>query len=299
MAAAKEIHHRSNPKNETSGNETQCLAFAVLGRCVRGHLSLDDKSAFPRHGQGTRVTLNRYIYGPAFVGSGEMAAVIQATDWGKTAIGPAERWSPTLRLMVNFLLANRFPLLLWWGPEYVSIYNDAYRPILGAKHPRSIGLPCRECWTEIWHILKPLIDSPFTGGPPTWMDDLALEVNRHGYTEETHFTVAYSPVPDQDAPNGIGGVLATVHEISDKIVGERRIAALRDLASPGEAKTAEEACAIAATALARHPKDVPFALLYLIDPIKNCARLAGATGIGPREDLAPELIELDAPAATV
>ena len=120
--------------------------------------------------------------------------------------------------MVGLLLANRFPLLLWWGPDYVQIYNDAYRPIPGAKHPRSMGQPARECWAEIWHILQPLIDTPYRGGPATWNDDILLEVNRHGFLEETHFTIAYSPVPDATAPGGIGGVLATVprdHDAGD------------------------------------------------------------------------------------
>ncbi len=222
----------------------------------------------------------------------EMATIIQSHDWATTPLGPPERWSPTLRLTVNILLANRFPLLLWWGPDYVSIYNDAYKPILGAKHPSAIGLPCRECWSEIWHVLKPLIDSPFNGGPSTWIEDLALELERHGFTEEAHFTVAYSPVPDDRAANGIGGVLATVHEITEKIVGERRIGALRDLATPAEAKTAEEACAIAASALSAHTKDIPFALIYLIDPIDRCARLAGATGVASDTDVAPSVIAL-------
>jgi GAF domain-containing protein len=229
-------------------------------------------------------------------GGGEMGAVIQAHDWQKTPIGPIKQWSPTLRLMVSFVLANRFPLLLWWGPEYVSIYNDAYRPILGTKHPSAIGLPCRECWSEIWPILQPLIDSPFNGGPPTWMEDLALDLRRHGFTEETHFTVAYSPVPDAGAPNGIGGVLATVHEITEKIVGERRIRALRDLASSADAKTAEEACANAASALEAHAKDIPFALIYLNDPAAKCARLAGAAGVAGGA-MAPPLIALDESAA--
>ena len=61
-------------------------------------------------------------------------------------LGPAENWSPTLKTMVSFLLANRFPILLWWGPDYIQLYNDAYRPILGAKHPRSMGQPVSECW---------------------------------------------------------------------------------------------------------------------------------------------------------
>ena len=87
-------------------------------------------------------------------------------------------------------------MLLWWGPEYVQIYNDAYRPIPGAKHPRSMGQPARECWAEIWHIIGPLIDTPYRGGPATWNDDILLDINRHGFMEETHFTIAYSPVPD-------------------------------------------------------------------------------------------------------
>lgn len=156
-------------------------------------------------------------------------------------------------MMVSFLLANRFPLLLWWGPDYISIYNDAYRPILGTKHPRSMGQPVSECWSEIWHILKPLIDTPFYGGPATWMEDIELEINRHGYVEETHFTIAYSPVPDERAPRGIGGVLATVHEITEKVVSERRVDVLRDLGAQAmEAKTAEGACGLIAAALENH-----------------------------------------------
>jgi hypothetical protein len=150
-------------------------------------------------------------------GGGEMGALTRATDWSKTPIGPLESWSPTLRMMVSFLLANRFPLLLWWGPQYIQIYNDAYRPIPGTKHPKSLGQPASECWREIWHIIGPLIDTPYSGGPATWMEDLELEIQRSGFVEETHFTIAYSPVPDETAPRGIGGVLATVHEITEKV----------------------------------------------------------------------------------
>jgi len=84
-------------------------------------------------------------------------------------------------------------------------------------------------WKETWHVLKPLIEMPFKGGPATWMEDIALELNRRGFFEETHFTIAYSPVLDETAPSGIGGVLATVHEITDKVIGERRVHALREL----------------------------------------------------------------------
>jgi signal transduction histidine kinase len=139
-----------------------------------------------------------------------------------------------------------------------------------------------------------MIDAPFNGGPSTWMDDILLEVNRYGFTEETHFTIAYSPVPDDTAPRGIGGVIATVVEITEKIVGERRIAALRDIgATAGQAKTAEEACAVAARALRSHDKDVPFALFYLLDANEQTARLAAATGVVEGEPASVAAIELD------
>ncbi|WP_172834183.1 response regulator [Nitrospira japonica] len=228
-----------------------------------------------------------------FDGDGEMDRRVRAFDWSKTPIGAVESWSPTLRTMVNFLLANRFPLLLWWGPDYVSLYNDAYRPILGAKHPNSLGQPVRDCWSEIWHILQPLIDTPFHGGPPTWNDDLMLEINRRGFIEETHFTIAYSPVPDDTVPNGIGGVLATVHEITDKVVGERRLNVLKDVGMGAlDAKTPEEACAIAAHVLSGHPQDIPFALLYLVDTPRDCARLVGVAGAAPDGPVAPSSISL-------
>jgi len=224
---------------------------------------------------------------------GEMAERIRAFDWANTPLGPVETWSPALRMMVRFLQANRSPLLLGWGPQYVSIYNDAYRPVLGTKHPWALGKPVSDCWKEIWHILQPLIDTPFRGGPATWNDDILLEINRHGFVEETHFTIAYSPVPDEAVPSGIGGVLATVHEITGKAVGDRRLKVLRDLgARSTEARTAEEACVIAAETLSAHDRDIPFALLYLIDTDRETARLAGTTGVAMGEQASPASLSL-------
>src|SRR5262245_51856681 len=226
-----------------------------------------------------------------------MGELIRSMDWSLTPLGPIETWPSALRTTVGLLLANRFPLLLWWGPDYVQIYNDAYRPIPGAKHPRSMGQPARECWKEIWHIIGPLIDTPYHGGPPTWNDDIPLVIDRHGFMEETHFTIAYSPVPDTTAPGGIGGVLATVHEITAQVIQGRRVEALRGLgARSAEAKTVEEACAIAAEVLSRHAQDVPFALLYLVDGNARTARLAGVCpgGRGVHESFAPPIVSLEA-----
>src|SRR6185503_198897 len=121
-----------------------------------------------------------------------------------------------------------------------------------------------------------------------------LKINAHDFAEETHFSIAYSPVPDETAPGGIGGVLATMHEITEKVLGERRVVMLRDLgARSDEAKSAEEACSIAAETLARDPKDVPFALFYLIDGDRKRVRLAGAVGVGKGEPESPLLIDLE------
>jgi signal transduction histidine kinase/DNA-binding response OmpR family regulator len=228
------------------------------------------------------------------VGSGEMATLVRAFDWASTPLGPVQSWSPALRMTVGLMLANRVPMLLWWGADYISIYNDAYRPVLGSKHPWALGKPCFECWEEIQQILRPLIDAPFNGGPATWMDDILLEIHRHGFFEETHFTISYSPVPDETAPRGIGGVLAVVYETTEKIIAERRVEALRDLgARSGEAKTAEMACAIAAETLANYEKDFPFVLFYLIDPDGKRAWLAAASGVERGNAASPEVIELD------
>jgi signal transduction histidine kinase len=229
-----------------------------------------------------------------FAGASDAGAIMQAMDWSKTPLGPVKSWSHSLQMMVRLLLANRFPLLLWWGPRFCQLYNDPYRPVLGTKHPQSMGQPASECWHEIWDVIGPLVETPFHGGPSTWSEDLALEPNRHGFVEETHFTVAYSPVPDETAPGGIGGVLATVHEITEQVIAERRVEVLRDLgAHSAEAKTAEEACQITAETLGRHPKDVPFALLYLFTSDGGQADLAAAAGVATDDRGSPLVINLD------
>jgi signal transduction histidine kinase len=166
------------------------------------------------------------------------------------------------------------------GPEFCCIYNDAYIPILATKHPAAIGRPTAEVWHEIWDVLKPLIETPFRGGPATWAEDIELVLNRRGYREETHFTIAYSPLPDETAERGIGGVLATVHEITEKVIGERRIVALRELSVEStEAESSDDACLNAVKILAGHRKDVSFAMLYLMDSNGESARLVCSDGV--------------------
>src|ERR1700742_2928038 len=90
-----------------------------------------------------------------FVGTGEMSALCRAFDWPNTSLGAVETWSHALRTTVAIMLASRQPMFLWWGPELIQIYNDAYRPSFasGGRHPLALGVKGAEFWTEIWDII--------------------------------------------------------------------------------------------------------------------------------------------------
>ena len=228
-------------------------------------------------------------------GGGEAGALMRSIDWASTPLGPVEGWSPALCSTVALLLHNQSDLLLWWGPRYVQLYNDAYRPVLGDKHPRAMGQLPSECWAEIWHIIEPMVDQPFHGGPASTSDDLFLFINRRGFAEETHFRVAYSPVPDPTVEGTkIGGVLATVTETTQQVYGERQLRTLRELGTHSiPLKTAEEPCAAAAATLTLNPWDVPFALFYLLDQDGTHARLEASVGFAGVPSVAPVPLDVD------
>src|SRR6186997_219703 len=93
-------------------------------------------------------------------GEGEMARLIRAKDWSKTSLGQPAYWPQSLRITLSIILNSKFPMFLWWGPELLCFYNDAYRPSLGieGKHPSILGMNAEQAWVEIWHVIKPLIN---------------------------------------------------------------------------------------------------------------------------------------------
>ncbi|HET8775501.1 MAG TPA: ATP-binding protein [Thermoanaerobaculia bacterium] len=191
-----------------------------------------------------------------------MQELVDAFDWAATPIGPRDSWPQSLRTSVSICLASRFPILVWWGPDLTKIYNDAYAPILGDKHPRALGARGRDVWPEIWPVIGPMLDQVRFQGKATWSDDQLLMMRRHGYLEETYFTFSYSPILDESG--GVGGIFTAVSETTTRVVGKRRLDTLRRLAArAGEANTVEEACLNAAEILGANPSDIPFAALYL------------------------------------
>jgi two-component sensor histidine kinase/PAS domain-containing protein len=155
----------------------------------------------------------------------EMAGLIANKDWSRTPLGDAKNWSPSLKLIVGIMTASGFPMAVRWGPEFILIYNDGYRPILGDKHPWALGLPFRVVWPEVISELIPLQEAILAGeSPGEYSEDRPLTIRRHGINWETaHFTVSYSPVPDPSAPTGIGGVLVTAVETSDRLRIEKAL----------------------------------------------------------------------------
>src|SRR2546428_1951084 len=212
---------------------------------------------------------------------GEQGAVMRGIDWSATPLGPVERWPLTLRSALSVCLDSPLPMMIWWGPELVALYNDAYRTMLGSRqHPEALGRPGRECWLDVWNVIGPMLKGVLWGGKATFSDDLLLPLDRHGYREECYFTLSFSPIRDQ--AGRVQGVFTTAAETTQRVLGERRLRTLRDLALRGmEARTTGEACESAVRTLAANPGDIPFALLYLLEADGKRARLAGATGVAP------------------
>ncbi len=227
-----------------------------------------------------------------FAGGGEMGALMRSHNWSQTPLGAVESWPQSLRTIVSVLLNSRYPMFVWWGSELAALYNDAYRPILGAsKHPQFLGNSAKQMWAEIWDTLGPLTDIVLSTGQPTWSEDLLLLMDRYGYREETYFTFSYSPVRDESG--GVGGVFCACTETTERILGERRLRSLRELAThTAEAKTVEEACRLAIATLCQNPYDIPFALLYLLENEGEQARLLGTAGIEGGTLASPQEIAL-------
>ncbi|WP_320781314.1 SpoIIE family protein phosphatase [Streptomyces sp. CRN 30] len=179
-----------------------------------------------------------------------------------------------------------------WGPDLTFFCNAAYRrDTLGRKYPWALGRPAREVWAEIWDDIGPRIDTVTSTGRATWDEGLLLFLERSGYTEETYHTFSYSPLRDDDG--AVVGMLCVVSEETDRVIGERRMATLRDLGSdPSVVRTEQEVLAFADHQLGRNPRDLPFTLTYLLGP-DGTARLKGTTGLGAGHPAAPAMLPAD------
>ena len=195
-----------------------------------------------------------------FTNGGELGREMSQRNWADTPLGPPDQWPAGLRSAVRVVLTSRFSMWAAWGPELTTFYNDAYwRDTLQAKHPWALGRPAAEMWAEIWHDIGPRIRSVLDTGIATWDEDLLLFLERSGYSEETYHTFSYSPLDGDDGRTE--GMLCVVTENTERVVGERRMASLRDLAAAVSAtRTQPDVLGAVTEQLGRNPADLPFSL---------------------------------------
>ena len=182
------------------------------------------------------------LFATVFSGDSVMAAPMRSHDpphdWRQCPLGAPDTWPPSLRTAVDMLLQSAFPMFVAWGPQHIVLYNDAYIPILGERHPGALGQPFAAVWPEVWPELQPQIERTMAG-KPVFFEDYALCLLRNGYPERTWFTFSYAPLHAADG--GVGGLFCTGMETTARVLGERRAAfrlmlsdALATLADAGE-----------------------------------------------------------------
>ncbi|HEX4233775.1 MAG TPA: ATP-binding protein [Caldimonas sp.] len=163
------------------------------------------------------------------LGGGEMGALMRAHDWSGSSLGPPTGWPQSLRTVVRLMLNTGHPMYIWWGPELACLYNDAYRESIGPeRHPVSLGRAAREIWDEIWPIIGPQIDQVMSGRGATWHVDQLVPITRFGRLDDVYWTYSYSPIDDETAANGIGGVLVVCSETTKQVLAARRLTKERD-----------------------------------------------------------------------
>src|SRR5258708_4483293 len=145
-------------------------------------------------------------------GGGEMGAVMREFDWNNSSVGSPDKWPQSLRVTVRLLLNTGHPMFIWWGPDLIQFYNDAYRRTMGAeRHPSALGQRGRECWAEIWDIIGPQIDYVMSGKGSTWDENRLVPVTRNGRRENVWWTYSYGPI---DVEGGVGGVLVVCNDVT-------------------------------------------------------------------------------------
>ncbi len=236
-----------------------------------------------------------------FVGGGFMGAAMAAFDWARTPLGPVQSWPQSLRTTVSLCLTSRAPMMVVWGEQHVQLYNDALAPLMGPKHPSALGRPYAESFAEVWdEVMAPLLEAAVQRGEASYLQDVPVSFDREVRNQEMFWTFSWSPLRDEQGR--VAGALHPAVETTGRVLAERRLALLRDLAaSVGQASGVEQACRRAVAVLDVHRQDVPLSAVYLLGQrqglgVPVTARLTAASGV--RDVAAVFPAEVDLLAAT-
>lgn len=196
-------------------------------------------------------------------GGGEMGEKMRVYDWAASPLGPTHHWPQSLKTAIRILLSSRYAMWMAWGPDLTFFCNDAYLPTLGVKAKWALGTSSRKVWSEVWEFAGPRIQHVLTTGAATWDEDLLLYLERSGFPEETYHTFSYSPLAD-DAGKVVG-MLCVVTETTERVIAERRMTLLRDLATRLTLTRRLEDVGPALNTILSNQPDLPFLAAYLLD----------------------------------
>lgn len=220
-----------------------------------------------------------------------MGRFIRELDWSKTPLGDPLNWPQSLRSTTSICLNSNFPIAIYWGNDLILLYNDAWAPIPGNKHPWALGKPAKEVWPEIWEVIEPQFRKAFSG-EPGGSTDAFLPMKRHGYTEECYFNFTFTPIYGEGGK--VEGVFNAVIETTKTVLNERQLQTLRGLGNLDRtSKTVDEVLASAAKVLQRNNKDFPFAIIYKINEDENKASPVSFVGTSEQQQFLPLSINLN------
>lgn len=211
---------------------------------------------------------------------------MRALDWSTSPLGPLSSWPQSLRTSVSTMLRSPYPIILFWGPARCMLYNDPFQPILGAKHPGTLGARAHEALAEEWKLLGPLMDRVYETGEPLFIENGNVNFARrlYGLREEAYFTWSYNPTIGEQGE--IAGLFAIASETTRQVIGERRLAILRELSlRTALERKADDVFRSLEAVLANAGHDTPFAMLYVLEGDR--ARLVSCAGLAPGTAAAP------------
>jgi serine phosphatase RsbU (regulator of sigma subunit)/anti-sigma regulatory factor (Ser/Thr protein kinase) len=226
-----------------------------------------------------------------------MGAALAAMDWSATPLGPVQQWPQSLRTTVSLCLSSRAPMMIVWGPQHVQLYNDALAPLMGPKHPAALGRPYRESFSEIWdETMGPMLAAVYDRAESSYLEDLPVSFHRRVPDEEMFWTFSWSPLRDEDGE--VAGALHPAVETTGRVLAERRLRLLRDLASSAsQSAQLQEACDRAVAVLGEYSVETPLCAIYLVEDVPaqgvpSTARRVAQSGVLPSSDVFPRELDL-------
>ena len=225
-------------------------------------------------------------------GGGEMGRRMRVHDWSASALGRPEKWPLCLKNAARQILSARTPVAVTWGPDQLTLHNDAFVPPGCANARSGVGLPFRHLFPEAWQRVGPLLEEVLQRGESALLENQMFCIHRNGYAQEVYLSFRCNPVTDHAA--NVRGVMVMVDVTTDQVVSARRGAALRDVSTAGaQAHSVEDACYAALEAVSHHSTDIPFALLYTHNAKQREARLVATAALAAGTAASPRVLAFE------